>query len=229
MTARDPGDWKSFTADRLIRIHAAVAGRQAALAVKAIDKHCESPIEKMLAATFVCMGHLPKQEWPKLDFDHGLGSSLDDLVIWFYDVVRDGLRSPLYGGLEGTWVSMIRPQVGIGPYRVDFALVAVAVSHDADDPKKMPLLKIAIECDGHDFHERTKEQAAHDRARDRYLQAAGLTVLRFTGSEIWRSAEGCRDEIISHVKQWAVPIIQRFDAEFLALPLKVRAQDAGNV
>ncbi len=48
-----------------------------------------------------------------------------------------------------------------------------------------------IECDGHDFHERTKEQAQRDKKRDRELQAAGYKVFRFTGSEIWRSRGEC--------------------------------------
>ena len=33
-----------------------------------------------------------------------------------------------------------------------------------------------MECDGHDFHERTKEQASSDKKRDRSLQAAGFLV-----------------------------------------------------
>jgi len=43
-----------------------------------------------------------------------------------------------------------------------------------------------VECDGHEFHERTKEQAVRDRKRDRRLQAKGYRVFRFTGSEIYK-------------------------------------------
>jgi len=67
-------------------------------------------------------------------------------------------------------------------YRLDFAIVTE--SH-----------RIAIEVDGHDFHERTKEQAARDKSRDRALVAAGWTVLRFAGSEVWRDAYGCVAEV----------------------------------
>lgn len=45
---------------------------------------------------------------------------------------------------------------------------------------------VAIECDGHDFHEKTKKQAQHDKRRDRDLQILGWSVARFTGSEIVR-------------------------------------------
>lgn len=56
--------------------------------------------------------------------------------------------------------------------------------------------KLAVECDGHDFHDRTKQQAAYDRARDRELVLLGVTTIRFTGSEIAHSVERCADEAI---------------------------------
>jgi very-short-patch-repair endonuclease len=61
-------------------------------------------------------------------------------------------------------------------------------------------VQIAIECDGHDFHERTKEQAEHDRSRDRALGKAGWLVLRFTGREIHRDALKCAEEVLEAVQ-----------------------------
>lgn len=52
-------------------------------------------------------------------------------------------------------------------------------------------LRLVIECDGHDWHERTKQQAAYDRARDRELLSRFVFTVRFTGSEIHHSAERC--------------------------------------
>ena len=52
-----------------------------------------------------------------------------------------------------------------------------------------------VECDGHDFHERTKQQAANDRSRDRDLISNGYTVLRYTGSELYRSPYKIGDEL----------------------------------
>ncbi len=54
---------------------------------------------------------------------------------------------------------------------------------------------VAIECDGHDFHEKTKEQAARDKKRDREILAAGYPVMRFTGSEIFRDAVACAEQV----------------------------------
>lgn len=70
----------------------------------------------------------------------------------------------------------VTPQVEIGTYRADFVVSTMGES-------------FIVECDGHDFHEKTKEQAARDKKRDRYLQGRGYKVFRFTGSEIWRNRD----------------------------------------
>ena len=54
---------------------------------------------------------------------------------------------------------------------------------------------IGIECDGHDYHEKTKEQAKKDKSKDRILKASGLDIVRFTGSEITSEPDKCVEEI----------------------------------
>lgn len=75
-------------------------------------------------------------------------------------------------------------QENVLSYRVDLMLC----------PPRGP--KVVIECDGHDFHERTKTQARRDKSRDRRLTAAGYVVLRFTGSEIWAQPFTCALEAL---------------------------------
>lgn len=55
--------------------------------------------------------------------------------------------------------------------------------------------RLIVECDGHDFHERTKAQARRDRSRDRAAQLVDIPIFRFTGSEIWRDPLGCAEQI----------------------------------
>lgn len=82
-------------------------------------------------------------------------------------------------------------QVQIDRYRVDF-LIAYRAGRET-------LSKfVVLECDGHDFHERTKEQAEHDKRRDRTLQSLGLPVMRLTGSEIWRSPIKAAWEVLTN-------------------------------
>lgn len=84
-----------------------------------------------------------------------------------------------FGGRE----IRLRQQINIGPHRTDF-LIEIGNA-----------LRICVECDGHEYHARTKEQAARDRSRDRWLQTAGYMVLRFTGSEIWRDPADCAIQV----------------------------------
>ncbi|HKY80628.1 MAG TPA: DUF559 domain-containing protein [Sphingobium sp.] len=81
----------------------------------------------------------------------------------------------------------IMPQVQIGQYRVDFLL-------------QMGANALVVECDGHDYHERTKQQAAADRSRDRAMLEAGYHVMRFTGSEIWKDALACARQALNYLE-----------------------------
>lgn len=80
----------------------------------------------------------------------------------------------------------IVPQYRLGAHRVDFLIWW----RDAN----LREAAIVVECDGHDFHEKTKEQAARDKKRDRYLSMHVARVLRFTGSEIYRDPFACAEE-----------------------------------
>lgn len=82
-------------------------------------------------------------------------------------------------------------QAPFDPYRPDFAVV----SYFEKDCDTLPWL-LLVEADGHNFHERTKEQAARDRSRDRFFASRGAVVLRFTGSEIYADADGCACEVV---------------------------------
>jgi len=83
-------------------------------------------------------------------------------------------------------------QAHVGEYRVDF-LIGVHF------PERKIDFGVVIECDGHEFHERTKEQAERDRSRDRDLQAKGFAIFRYTGSEIWADPNVCASEVFTFV------------------------------
>lgn len=91
----------------------------------------------------------------------------------------------------------ISPQVEVAGWRVDFLIHVFADWAREDQPGPMGWNRLIVECDGHDFHERTKEQAARDRDRDRQAQLAGIEIFRFTGSELWRDPLGCADQVIA--------------------------------
>jgi very-short-patch-repair endonuclease len=144
-----------------------------------LERNGESPIERLLLAQMLCEG------W---DGSHPQRSWVD---------MHDDARA-----IVGPFASMILasddcscmclPQLdvamGAKRYRLDFAFIGLAAGGRQ--------VRIAVELDGHDFHERTKEQASKDKKRDRVLAANGWVVLRFTGSDVYRDPAAVLDEIV---------------------------------
>lgn len=106
---------------------------------------------------------------------------------------------------------LIEPQAAVGTFRVDFLVEyhgtqIIRPSGDWDDDTApaqfVPVTnRLIVECDGHDFHERTKEQAKKDKSRDRALKMAGYEAFHFTGSEIWGDPLACSDSVLEFLCQ----------------------------
>lgn len=163
---------------------AAAAFSHAAEHLQIAITSCESPIERVLLSAVwlqaVRQIDLPEGK-PALYWEEG-GHSL--------------------GTPFGEDSVTIEPQPKIGDFRPDFRITCVRRTWGEKDGKAVKLLirrAVLVECDGHDFHERTKEQAARDKSRDRDLQAMGFPVFRFTGSEIWNKPVQCAKQIIDFV------------------------------
>ena len=59
--------------------------------------------------------------------------------------------------------------------------------------------KLAIECDGYEFHQKTKEQVQHDNEREFDLKMAGYEVLRFSGTQIYNNPLKCADDTYNYI------------------------------
>ncbi len=81
-------------------------------------------------------------------------------------------------------------------FRLDFV-----VDLKGEDVMTAAWKPIAIEVDGHAFHEKTQEQVASRNQRDRLLQQAGWTVLHFSWSELTTRAEDCVAEVLIVARQ----------------------------
>ena len=92
------------------------------------------------------------------------------------------------GSRDFVWASQYH--IPSTKFRVDFILMAM----DGEFTKCA-----AVECDGHDFHEKTKAQAAYDKQRDRFFTRKGLPVFHYTGSEIWNDAYRCAREVFDYL------------------------------
>lgn len=58
-----------------------------------------------------------------------------------------------------------------------------------------------IECDGHEFHEKTKEQVIYDNEREYKLKSAGYDVLHFSGSEIYNNPYECAEKTLNYISK----------------------------
>lgn len=72
-------------------------------------------------------------------------------------------------------------------YRLDFYFI---VNYKNQETKYF-----GIECDGYDFHQKTKAQVKYDNQRQRDLQNEGIEIIRFSGSEIWENPFKCANEV----------------------------------
>jgi hypothetical protein len=141
----------------------------------------ESPIEQLFLA-----------ECLNCDWKHGFYQSDQEWsrVVWSSPGVDQNIGHLMLLTLEQRFgsdpcdraVAQLPVTLGGRRFRIDFAFFISGQ-------------RIAVELDGHDFHERTKEQARAEKSRQRALTAAGWHVLRFTGSEVYADPYRCLMEV----------------------------------
>ena len=87
----------------------------------------------------------------------------------------------------------IKPQAKIGNYRVDFLLSQIGLGPDDI------YTPVVVELDGHEFHDKDKNQRSYEKARDRFLVKNGLRVLHFTGSDVVKDPFKVAHEALSMI------------------------------
>lgn len=88
--------------------------------------------------------------------------------------------------------NQVEIKCGDEKFRVDF-LIPVYYINPKDD--KAESIFYVVECDGHDFHEKTKEQVAKSNQKTRKLQEYGYQVIRYSGSEIYHHPRKCASNL----------------------------------
>lgn len=131
---------------------------------------CQSPIEEIFLAQLMA------------DADRYM--ALLSFQFYTRKFTFPGERSSQFSSVD------VHMQASVGNYYADFLF---------DDNRDGKRRIIVVECDGHDFHEKTKQQAAHDKRRDRYFVAQGIKVLRYTGSEIYNGCDDVMAEVFEHL------------------------------
>lgn len=127
-----------------------------------------------------------------IDRYHPTDSPIERLFLIAFWLVGTDSGGVIFGeppGKMDDWFFILE-QASIDKYRADFVIGLVEYPNAQ---------RVVVECDGHDYHERTKEQASHDRRRDRHMQSAGYKVFRFTGSDLHRNAIECAEEVVKEL------------------------------
>jgi very-short-patch-repair endonuclease len=148
----------------------------------------DTPIEKILYAAVAVRSRTTWFEMLQAEASHG-------------EIRADGDNRSTDWYFVSTQVPLLAQR-----WRVDFV-------YSVRDPSSDRVSCLVVECDGHEYHERTKAQAARDRNRDRELQAAGFTIYRFTGSEIYNDPVKCADSVLEWIsKTYWDYVFQRYPA-----------------
>ena len=95
---------------------------------------------------------------------------------------------------------VLSTQREIGKYRADILLEFTPnILHGGTS-------KIVVECDGAEHHTDWPD-VVRDKMRDRYMIERGYWVMRFSGSEIYRTAGQCAESVVNtamslHTSRW---------------------------
>ena len=159
-----------------LRILASSAITSLSLQLADLLEVSESPIEAAMNLAVIVDAH-SHREWDVV-LRHPEGRD------WLF-----GRETQLLGRseLEREWKRALRvePQAQLGDYRVDLLLTLEGEAREKEGHRRVAEKRMVIECQGHDFHERTKEQASRDYERTRTLQSFGFLVFPYSGSHVW--------------------------------------------
>lgn len=148
-----------------------VSSWQAHSAVDALLRRVQSPIERVMGLALL-----------------GVAGRSSSSIILGINHVRYHPHANVHG------IIRIEAQHKIGKYTADFLVTFSDIPFDPESRggREVSVAStLVVECDGHDFHELTKEQATRDKKRDRALQDAGHVVHRFSGADIYRDPFKC--------------------------------------
>lgn len=72
---------------------------------------------------------------------------------------------------------------------------AMRLAREIGDEKR----NLIVELDGHEFHDKNKNQRAYEKSRDRYLVRQGYKIFHYTGSELVADPKKVASEVMREV------------------------------
>lgn len=134
--------------------------------------------------------------YPEFWNDESIKSPIEQIFITAFE---------MYCYIEGKEEIVLFPQKELiykdKKYYIDFVFEAddylsYLVLQEKIKNKKF---KLAIECDGYEFHQKTKEQVQRDNEREYNLKMSGYEVLRFSGTQIYNNPLKCAEDTYNYI------------------------------
>lgn len=130
-----------------------------------------------------------------IDFDYSHCESPIEMIFNFaYDLINLSRE-------DGDCIFSLYPQEEIKidnkKYRADFLFDST--EYEDVFEKEIKSFKLVIECDGHEFHEKTKSQVALRNNRDMDLKKLGYDILHFSGSQIFNEPFKCANDTLDYI------------------------------
>jgi very-short-patch-repair endonuclease len=128
------------------------------------------------------------EDWTTSILFQGKATDLDKEILYAKLV----MASNNYENKRILFDLQILQQLTIGRYRADFNICICGIIG-------IPPISFVIEIDGHEWHEKNKQQVARDKIRERSIVSAGYTILRYSGSEVFNNALGCANDCMGTI------------------------------
>lgn len=91
------------------------------------------------------------------------------------------------------------PQHKVDKFRADFGCFYGIIKSDLISGYEYRGKWVAVELDGHAFHDKNEKQRRYEKHRDRFFQKQGYKIFRFTGSEIHANPFNAAVEVVAHL------------------------------
>lgn len=156
----------------------------------------------------------------KICEDVVVGCSDFDYANTYDEIIEQGITSPPEQLFYACWINhpsyhetfiSLFPQKKIGSFFMDFetSIISYFINNTRLENETLkeiwsacPL--VGIEIDGHEWHEKTKEQVAKDKKRERYIVSQGYRVFRFSAKQVLDDVCSSCNEIFD----FCVPILE---------------------
>lgn len=150
----------------------------------------ELPDRAKILAMLYCRFELPEIIELNLEMCE---SPIEKIFLLAFEIVNKHKKTDIF----------ISPQVEIVGTKKDYIADFTIEYDEICNPDFKKDFALIIECDGYDFHQKTKKQVEYDNNREYDLKMIGYQIIRFSGSEIYNNPLKCALKVFDYIDKKA--------------------------